>query len=398
MRVAISALLGLLWSTYAWSGPLVQDTPKAAVERAIGDLVRGFWIGPTDTGYPVLSYQGWGSYPPTIWSMSTVIDNEYEWWKTTGSADAAARIRAEWAWIQRHYTTATITGCGSTTSGGYVYTVNTATDDCAYNAKTLLQIYDVTGDALALSDAIALQACSAARWASGTGGLTYSDSFTFKYISQSQYMLNALAIYQFNGDAAQLAIATTENTFIQTNMLRADGLYRSSVNADNTPTNVGDPNPHIPGSAVCLNGNMAMAVYAARQYAITGSGSWVTLITNTVTGMLAKETVTSLSGTTVWMDDCDAFANGTLAPAFAREAVPLLSPNLRAQVSTIFANTAASIQSNDKDPTTGTYGGDWQGPYAGSWSAVGNGSIGTREAVSAQAVLMLIASYLLNGT
>lgn len=397
MRRILLLLIALAPAAYAL--PPTIDTPRSVVERAIGDLVRNFWAPTQVNGYPGPAYGALASYAlnPTIWNMSTVIDVEYEWWKTTASTDAAARIAAEWRWLQNTYPQSNLQGCGPDQYSGYSYRTSAAQDDAGWNAKTYLQIYDVLRDANALADAVALQACVSARWTAGNGGLYYNDSQLIKAIYMNQYMLNAYQIWVFNSDSAQLAAAETMSTFINANMIYPSELYSGGLNADNTEITPGNPPPTIPGSPITLNGEFGTLVFAAREYNRTHVSSWLTQINATGTAMVSLFTTTSLSGTQVWMDSGDAFTNATQAVAFAREVVPLMSPSLQTSMKAIFSNTSASILANDRDNTLGLYGGNWEGPLAGSWSRVGNGSVDTNVAVNSQCILMLIANYVVNG-
>lgn len=404
----IFALVAALFLICGWS---LQDTPRAQIERDIGNIRRDFWVNNTVTGgaptlHPAPFPQNTNSPTGTIWDMAAVLDVEYEWWVVTGrgDAEAARRIAAYWLWITNSYNPDNIQGCGSVRTGGsassgYWYITGKAQDDAAWTVKTLLQIYDVTSDPLALTYAIGLDACISTQWAAGNGGIYYQDAHDKKSISQAQWMLDAYTIYQMNGDTAQLAIAETENTFIQTYMLRPDNMYSQTIAPDNTRTTSqrSDP-PSVTGPTVCLHGNTIMAVFLAREYIRTKTTSYLTTLTNLVTAMVAStggETLTSLSGTKVWMNDCDSTLGGTRIVEFAREVVPLLGSSLQAQVKQIFQDTANSIRVNAYNPAVpGNYGANWEGPFAGSW-AVAQPETGTPDFVAepVQAVLMLIANY-----
>ena len=186
-----------------------------------------------------------------------------------------------------------------------------------------------TGDPTALTCAEGLVTNAFNRWLDNQlgGGMWYSDAEQVKSLYQVAIVLSALKIYELTGDQTCYTNAMRCYTWMETYLLRSniDNLYWCDYNASgpvgqNRPEDIQEA-----GSVVFLGGNMGMALLHARLYQLTGDTNYLNRAIRTVNAIYNSPLVTS---TGIYLDDRDAWTEGTFAGDFAREVLSL--PGMRA--------------------------------------------------------------------
>jgi hypothetical protein len=364
------------------SAALTTPNPESAwygriANLAAGDLLVHFWTGDAATGYVAPTWNGYraAQLPDprgALWDRGTllrVLDN-------LGGEDSRQRIAADWKHTKAVYTAAEFGTAGTS--------VNPACDDCGWNALTLLLYHRVTGDPDALADAHALVTSAFDRWQDEQlgGGLWYSNERKHKSLYQVGLVLAALDL----DDAALRARALSCYDWMETHLLRPDGLYWCDCGADG-PVGANRPNDiHEAGSVTFLAGNMGMGVLHARRYRATHDDTYLKRAQRTADAVLAHLT----DGHGVLLDERDAWANGTFAGEWAREVLTL--PGMSEAHRDLLRDTAAAIAARART-ADGYYGGCWNGPADGPASVWSRG--GSRPGqlmTSANAVNVVVAA------
>ena len=413
MRLRGGLLAGVLASVLGWGGvaapPARAATPDAlaTARRAIQDLLAHFWVGPAATGH--IQY-GCPKRGGCMWEGAQVANALYGWWRITGSADAAARIAAHWAWLKAGHPATDFTTCGRPSEENY------ALDDTAWDISFMLQAAEVTHDPAALADARGALDCARARWwdTEFGGGYHYSDTEPGKGNYQTVLILDELEYHRQSGDAAYLARAKQDEAWVASHLLITPeqsvvapagvGLYFNLYRANGChggPGPVGCPYhmrvSNIAQDQTMLVANMAMCVIDTRLAKITGDPAYHARAMATAAAIRRTETNAAnpyrgaLGGIDVLTDDQDANVNAYEAINYALEVVPLLPADGQYADGGVLRATAAAIMANDRR-ADGLYGGDWQGPPDGVWSHHGNNSGPDRMVVSANAVAMVVAA------
>jgi hypothetical protein len=134
---------------------------------------------------------------------------------------------------------------------------------------------------------------------------------------------------------------------------------------------------------------MAMGVLHSRLYRMTRDDEYRKRSVRTADGMLGALVTTN----DVYINDRDAWVEGTFVGYWAREVLPL--PGVTSRHWTILRNTANSIYANART-TNGFYGGSWSGPAEGSGSAWYRGGTWPQQIMtSATSVEMIVAAAFL---
>lgn len=416
-------LSGFDASTQAWT---ILDSKNVFVTFSNGprtftspidDLYANFWTGSVSSGH-VIPTDGNGiattaNAPGFNWPASTLVDDLYYDQSLPTQARAAQSIAAEWNFLTQSFTDNQLTACGNNSANNF------GVDDTGWNAQMFIEIYDTTHDPHALSVAEGAIQCAYARWSDTTAsgafnGLWYSDPGTYSsngvtYLSHEKSLYavgvtnDAIDVYQITHDAAYLTDAQESYNWMQQNLLRSDGLYWADYGTTTPSASVAQIASNNPvafdrfndinqaGSVTYLGGDMAMSVIAAKLYQATGNAVYQQNAINAAQALLNSPLITN-SGQ--FLDDRDAWANGSFVNNWVENVVPLLPQSSKQQALSILANTSQSIEANDRTPD-GYYGGCWQGPIsltACAWAL--HSSLPQQIMTSATAVDFTIAAML----
>jgi predicted alpha-1,6-mannanase (GH76 family) len=325
-----------------------------------------------------------------------VLENMYE---TTGDTRYRRQVQAHWNYVKAKWGDA-LTTCGFASPA----TPSPCQDDAAWSLWMLLKIYSSTHDPYALQCAEGLASTAYKRWhdASDGGGMWYSDywndpsnapHYHLKSLYQSGMTLGFLKLWELTRKQVYRAYADDCYNWLQKTLLRTDGLYWNSVNAQGLP----DAHPGAGmysigegGSVTYLGGDMAMAVLNARYYRITGIDSYRQSAMRTANSI--RMHLTNANG--VLIDDMDLWTNGVFATEYTTEVLTL--PGIDKRDVAAFQKTATSIYRLDRT-SDGYYGPCWDGPIGSSdgtgtqtpWSSVGKPN---QIMTSANAVNMIVAA------
>lgn len=141
----------------------------------------------------------------------------------------------------------------------------------------------------------------------------------------------------------------------------------------------------LAGSVVALVGDMGGAAANAMLAAQTHNPAYADLARSNAASILAKES--DVCG--AFLDDRDARGNGFAGYDFAANVMPLLTGDAKTGVSRAFQITAnATVQRNLGADSS--FGGDWCGPWNGTWTRIGYNP--DQLEISAQAAVMTIAA------
>jgi hypothetical protein len=424
--------------------------------QGIAELLALWWDGDWKNGH-IRPTHG-GRYPPAagddqrgeIWERAELIFAIEGMYRMDADINLRSILKSQWYYDKLqaqngagHYYTAT-----DWTNLG-VGTTAYALDDATWKLRYLLIASDVTGDPDALAYAEQLEQ-NVFTWSDGTwgGGLWYNPPHQEKNLVGAAFMVAALQLYQKTGNSLYWAHAVNEDTWIENTLRRSlpvattclpagppnDGIYWMSYGPD--PYNgdavgiIGGEPAALPGctggewrpdviyngggSVSALWGNMALDVARSLMFQITGTTSYRTSAVN-----LANAIRTSPLGSSgAYINDRDAFAEGSFSPLWARNVLgyggaPLagVSPD----VLTALRQTADNIHSYSRQDggagtfhcgagsppaqqcPVGSYKGDWPQTLATKdqdvWST--SGSSADLLMVSASTVGMMVgASYL----
>ena len=349
-----------------WSEPGVQ---VVRAEAAVGDLLSHFWIGgldqgsivPTSHGYavPDLSNARGGLWERAI--MAFVLDTMH---RATGDPTIARRLRGEWARLKRLYTVEELEAAGGP--------LHPACDDAGWDALYYLLLYRHSGDPDALQRAKGLVNNSFRRWLDAElgGGLWYSNERKTKSLYAVAMVMSALSIAEATGDAAMKDQALDCYRWMESQLLRSDGLYWADRDRRGP---VGEADPQRIGEAssvTFLAGDMGMGVLHARLYRLTGDKVYLDRAVRTADAIAEK-----LTADGVYIDDRDAWTNGAFAGDWAQEVISL--PGMADRHKKLLWHAADSIYLLART-SQGYYGGSGAGrpkapARAGAWVAAGLG-------------------------
>lgn len=336
-------------------------------KTAVDDLLFNFWRGGPSTGHTLPT---WNGYPSDVlpdprgglWERGMLMLCMDSLYKVTGDPVLKERIISEWRRIKELYSIEELEAAGSS--------LHPACDDCGWHANLYLLCYEYSGDEYALDRAEGMIRNTYAHFMDDElgGGLWYNNDRSYKSLYQLGVVLASLTInkYRPNDELLDLAVKTYEWT--EENLIREDDIYWCEVNRDGP---VGKERPDditLAGSVSFLGGNMAMAVAHARMYEMTGEDKYLQRAVRTVSGI----TEVFRTDTGVFLNDRDAWANGTFMRLYVTEALTL--KGIPKKCIDIVYKTAESIYANARTGE-GYYGGCWQGPADGPgcrWSMKGS--------------------------
>jgi hypothetical protein len=218
------------------------------------------------------------------------------------------------------------------------------------------------------------------------GGMWYSDKRDRKSLYQTALVLAALKIHELTGDEYFREQVLKCYTWMETHLLRDDGLYWCDCGAaglfgQNRPKDI-----HEAGSVVFLGGNMAMSVIHARLFRATKDVKYRERALRTSAALLKQ--VTTTEG--VFIDDRDAWTNGVFVGDWAREV--LILPGADSGYRIALRKTADSIFSQARTSKS-FLGGSWSGPAEGEGSVWWKKkSLPEQVMTSANTVNMIVAA------
>ena len=386
------AFAGIVFTQMATFGAEAEaETPaqhyREQAVAAVDDLLRHFWKSSPDAGHIVGTSHGLPTTSPKnergiLWERAMLFITLENLWQVTGDTTLLQRLQADWRYTKKMFTVGQLEACGQASG------TNWAADEAGWSALMYLAAHRATGDEDALARARGLVRASFGQWLDDQlgGGMWYSDKRDRKSLYQTALVLAALRIHELTGDAYFREQALQCYTWMETHLLREDGLYWCDCGASgplgqNRPQDI-----HEAGSVLFLGGNMAMGVIHARLFRTTHDDKYRERALRNAAALIKQ--VTTKEG--VFIDDRDAWTNGVFAGDWVREVLSL--PGAGGEHRTVLRKTADSIFSNART-STGFFGGSWSGP------AEGEGSIWWKKKslpgqimTSANAVNMIVAA------
>jgi hypothetical protein len=194
----------------------------------------------------------------------------------------------------------------------------------------------------------------------------YNNKRQEKSLYEIALVLDALAVAEIVGDATlkQRALACYE--WMESHLLRPDGIYWGDVDRQGPRGQAANVVGEA-GSSSFLAGNMGMTVCHARLFHLTGEKKYLDRALRTAAGIAR-----TLTRNDVYIDDRDAWADGTFAADWVQEVLTL--PGIDSRHKELLFHTADSIYTSARTPD-GFYGGAWSGPADGPgsrWSVKGS--------------------------
>jgi hypothetical protein len=374
--------IGLLLLLAVAPAARAQNAPDAGeAASAVNDLLRHFWVGDAQTGHALDTWGGRarsGGDMGVLWERSILLLTLMDRYEATHDPDLAKRIAADWRYVRRRLTPAQRRAVGPGTA-------SVSQDDVGWACLMYLNAFRVTGDRAALDDARGLFAAAWARWTDERlgGGMWYDDSRTYKSSYQAAVILAGLRLYDLTGERIFRDRAMALYGFMERALLRPDGLYWCEM-WQGGPQAVGGIHEAL--SVTFLGGNMAMGVVHARLYRATGEEIYRRRALRTAEAIRLHET----DGQGNFLDDRDAWANGTFMGAWAAEVLTL--PGMGKE-SEVLWKTARTVWERARTPE-GFFSGCWAGPVGEDcpWSKAGFAPDQLMVSASAANVLVGAAS------
>jgi len=353
---------------------------------AVNDLLSHWWIGSADAGQIANTWNGYTTNLPDarggLWERAMFYTALDDLWRTTHDPVLQQMLASDWRRTESLYPTNQLQACGQDSG------VNWAVDDAGWSSIMYLDAYDATGDPAALLCAKGLVNSAFDRWLDNQlgGGMWYSDADQIKSLYQVAIVLSSFRIYELTGDQSYYDRALQCYTWMETYLLRSDDLYWCDYNSsgpagENRPNQIAETN-----SVVSLGGAMAMGLLHARLYRLTGDTNYLNRAVRTANAIYNSPLLTPAG---IYLDDRDAWTQGTFAGDWAREVLSL--PGIEPKHWVALWKTASTIFT--KDRTNGYYGGSWAGPAEGPGSAWWvNGSVPEQITTSSSSVHMITAA------
>ena len=371
----------------------------AASQSSVSDLLSHFWTGDANSGHITTTWNGYtnsgsassaGAPSSSInsvrswengnsnrggqWDRSTMVNVLYSDYLTNGTAASASRLATDWNFVKSQFSHSELANCNDKNSS-----VVFASDDAGWEAQALVHIAQVTGDSEAIQDARELIRCTYSVYATGDQqhGIAYNSSINSSGMYEVGLAIAAWDLFALTGETEFKDFAMRSYNWMQTSLVRNDGLYYMGFNTtNNTVQGTDRPDDFSKNSSVSyLAGNMGMAVLNARLYNLTGDDNYRQLAVNTVNGLVNK----MLNSNGTFMNDRDAWTNGAHIVPFAREVVTLEGAGSAIRVA--IKTTAAAIMSLSRT-SDGYYSADWDG--ATGWADLGHRSSGDGMALAQQ--------------
>jgi hypothetical protein len=368
---------------------------RTFARAAVDDLLAHWWIGDANTGHLMPTHGGCEAKGRgVIWERGVVMCALEGLGAAAGNADCGERIRAQWLHDTQLYKPAELEACGPGSPAPWC-------DDAAWALLWYVIAFQQTGDPAALDHAKGMIRNIRARWHDDAlgGGLWYNDQRKVKSLYSVAFVHGCLGVYEMTGERAFLDIALEEYAWIESHLLRADGLYWCDFGAG-PPANPEHPRGpvgtnrarHIAvaSSVTYLGGNMGVGACQAYLWQLTGDEKWRVSALRTADALAAH--LTDRAG--CFINDRDAFTNGIFASLWARRMVGISAQHksiavLRATAKAIAAHRTTA----DYRPAYGTGGAgfftaDWDGKNV--WEE--KGSMANMMHVSGSSVCFIVAA------
>lgn len=300
-RILALMLVLMLPCASACGADFAAATYAELAARAMQDLYDNFWTD-ADGGHIIAVHGGKpiDGDPIMIWEPGMMIYAMESYYAATGDALTRARLKQEWAYLQRCFSWQRLTGhCGDAP--------NTAADDAGWDAMVYMTFYRTLGDEYALRCTRELLRNAFAYFGDGElleNGLWYCDSKQYnsdrwKSVYGASLLIAGLDYLDAVGRDAELETQLTNlYNWMEANLRRdrvitwencfkggksytstcMDCLYwcdfnenRATRTETNGPDGVSSPGAiRDDGSVSALFGNMAMAAVNMTMYRRTG--------------------------------------------------------------------------------------------------------------------------------
>lgn len=370
----------LLMLRMANTGLTIREHAVAAVN----DLVRKFWVGTPTTGRALNTWNGYyTSGNPSLWERSQFMSVIEDFYQTTGDPVLRSRVTADWNYLLSRFTFSGLQKVGPGSVNGW-------SDDAGWAAIMYLNTYRSTGITQALEAAKGIYRNSMTRWLDDTwgGGLWYTDGRTQKAIYQASHILAGFRIWDATGDTYFRDTSLAMYNWVESHLLRDEGLYIVDFVGDNNPA--GKPStgpPKEASSGTFLGGNMTMAVIHARLWRATGDPIYLQRALRTAEAIKNIEN----DGYGHYMNDRDAWTESFFMGEWVAEVLTL--PGIGPEHAEMLRRTARAVYHRARTPE-GYYGASWSGPSMGAesvWYAT-NSFMPTQINISSNSVHVIVAA------
>lgn len=388
---------------------------KAMAQTAYQDMLKNYWTGTATGGHIRKEDHGYviseSREQTMIWAHATMIFAMDTLYSLTGDVDIKNRITAQWRFTKANFSWSQLVTPGTAP--------NIALDDAGWDAMVYMIFYRYTGDRYALDAAGELLRNSYNYWKDGDvkNGLWYpqlppshgGDATTrFKSLYSVALLSAAFDYCEATGDFSGDIWKDTMDVYNwnEANLKRSgqdfgngiprtnDKLYFCDFNVDRvgrTETYGPDgglrPNDIKEANSVGhLGGNMGMAAFNARLYRKTGDTVYLNRAIETARAI----TDGPYNKNGIYLNDRDAWTNGTFAKAWVEEVLTL--PGIRDKDRQLVYGTARSIYSKART-ADGYYSGSWTG--SGKWERAG--SVPEQIMTTSTSVSFIMAAALLEG-
>jgi len=393
--------LAFLLSSFSSAKAQTPGVPACRQQAvvAINDLIGHFWQGPPDSGEIVtdshhrLTLAG---RRRSLWARGMFYIALENFYQITKDPTVGERLRAEWNHSKQENTDAEAEAVGEHSH------TNFASDDSGWCAMVYLAAYRATGDPVALERARGIVNNAYARWMDDQlgGGIWYADpghkvkgviSPRDKSLYATGLVYASVRLYAITHEHSFLDRALLCYNWMESHLRREDNLYWCGYNVTG-PVGASRPNDvHEAGSVTFLSGNMGMGVLHALLFRLTGDDIFRQRALRTATA-LCRGLLVNADG--VFIDDRDAWTNGTFAGEWVREVLTL--PGISPADKEVLCKTATSIFTKART-ADGFYGGSWSGPAQGEGSRwFRGGSTPQQIMTSASSVNMIVAAAALS--
>ena len=404
----------------------------AGADAAMGDMLHHFWdpagavphIRPTSGNGTVNDAARY----PVFWQMAEVNNLLYWQWRRTRAPAWRAMVRSQFAYLRATFPDARLSDAGQPYGPASIINVS---DDTALAIAYMMQVHDATGDPAALRFLQGLVDTTYRVFADpnrGGAGILYAlptQDPAHQGVSQGIEALTArgaLYVYQHTGQAAYLDRARQTWAWQHQYLRHPSGVYFCEL--DLRPAVGGQPNPNLRkpvgfdrpgdvkrgGSVAYIGGTLAMGSLSVALYLETGGRQYLDEVNAIVAGMLRPDAFLRPGASVgqpgpVFVNDRDAWSDGTFFPAFVADALALDGVDADGRWRAALRGTALSIIAQ-RTPD-GFYTPDWSGPEWDpahkhqTWvaqAAAGGGEVLPQQMqTSAGSVAVLLAAAMAEG-
>ena len=401
-------------------------TALSDFQGAWNNLLSNFWIGDQNghirtqrQGYTSLSkaqgalapasvqqdVAGWNGGIPDCWCQAQFVNTLYWHHKLTGADDLWYRMEGNLNWLLTQFSQAQLQDASPQSL------VVHASDDAAWLALSMLEVYDATQDQRAYDIAVGLLNSTYAYYTPSSGaqnGLLYalpnnnSGHVNVSSLYEIGIALACLRVYNISvargaPDTSWLNKARTSCHWMQTLARQSStGLYYAEIHLNSLqPVVQNGPAPQKGASDFFLGGAIGMAALHGGLYLATNVSAYLTNMNAAITGIVRNyQEYDAELAHNVFLNDRDPWTETFFLPEFLYVALPMASTP--ANTRTLIRNSAASVIAHCKTPDN-CYTADWvPGTF---WSTHGQSGIGQATAqqimTSATTINILLANAIL---